>query len=380
MSRGQKLHLFQKRFFNIVKNALPGLAPYNQIQKLENTEKFDPICIEVLVFLRSRKGYFIKSIRMCDRYKVSLFAVDVACEAFDYLMVRSSEQMALLILRHLISQKSNLSSDNKMLLEEIGTDLSSLLLTLRWPQLVDRKEYQKIRGTNVQPPKSKNKLEKRKEPGKKKKIESQKPYRSIKLFQKVESGYNLFVYLRKNKVCLSSAENDDWTNESFLGTLNAKGIAKQESTDNRFNNQLLSGKLDVLIIQKSQLFPDYEELIERIFFPVLKKNIRPKLKHSRRTIVQVKSHGKKVGLNMTVQKFLEIRSATIISNEGAVAEIVIENEALKNRALLLLEKFFTPSEDYLKIVEDDPMVSDAILMLIRKTQRVFRGNKTLPYR
>jgi len=83
---------------------------------------------------------------------------------------------------------------------------------------------------------------------------------------------------------------------------------------------------------------------------------------------------------MTVQKFLEIRSATIISNEGAVAEIVIENEALKNRALLLLEKFFTPSEDYLKIVEDDPMVSDAILMLIRKTQRVFRGNRTLPYR
>ena len=363
MKKGQKLVLFQKHFFTTFRASLQGLEPFGQWKNAHESEELDSTYIEALLFLRDRKKDFVRYIRTCDHHRVGLLEVNIACEAFDYLMVISSQPMALSILKYLMDIHFKNSSDTKQSLEAIGLKLSDILLRLNWPQVFTESKRLKAAKNNF-----------------KKKRKLKKPYDAVKLFHKVEGGHNLFVYLKGKSVFLGVVEEDDLRDQRYIGTLNVIGLLRHERSRQTSKRQDISDPFTVRIVQKGSKFHLSETLVENRFLPLLKEAIQSSTSRSKKSIVEIKGNGENVRLSMTTKKFLRMKSATIISKGVSIAEVIIENAMEEENASSLFRKFFTYSKEYSKSIQDELTIHDAVTMLVRKTHRVLRKVPVIPTR
>lgn len=140
----QKLELFQKYFFEIVRTKLIDLPPYctNDFSLHDHSQNIDPIYTNLLLSIRKRREYCEQYIQRCENHYIGLLQIDIAREAFDYLMVASSEWMVLAILQNLVSNNRKVFASSNIVCatEEIMVILADTLITIRWPELFE--EYQ----------------------------------------------------------------------------------------------------------------------------------------------------------------------------------------------------------------------------------------------
>ena len=133
----QKFALFQKHFFEIIREKLVELPPYYpDSPSLAGIQNVDPVSMDLLLSIRKEREYCEQYIQKCENHYVGLLQIDIAREAFDYLMIISSEGMTLVILQNLISQnKKMFDSLNKVdAPKEIMIMLADTLLTIHWPE------------------------------------------------------------------------------------------------------------------------------------------------------------------------------------------------------------------------------------------------------
>ncbi|MEL6814955.1 MAG: hypothetical protein AAFP03_09095 [Cyanobacteria bacterium J06598_3] len=193
LDEGQRLKLFHQHFLSIVKRSIPDLdIDAIDFQKRGNAV-YEPIQLKSLNLLTRGKGDFEKHMRTASGETTEL-EIKIACEALTYITVASSRAIFMLISEHLIlhSRGFSYSIHDSRFPRELCFKIASLLASVDWTE-----SFTRLSG--MRPPQIQEK--------RKSKVNVSIVSLPGELFERIEEGNNLVLYLVKEKMFLGMPDS-----------------------------------------------------------------------------------------------------------------------------------------------------------------------------
>ena len=355
---GERLELFQKYFLNIIKKSIPELDIHAIDRKSKQDDVYSSVQVKSLNLLRRKQDVFARHIRAVSEESTEL-EIKIACEALAYILVMSSRPIFMLISKHLILRRKNLSysTDDPQFPKELCLEISNLLASVDWTE-----SFARLSG--FQPVQMLQGKDERKKV--KKKQNTISVVRTYKRKSEEIEGSHLFVYLLQEKVFIDKPNSLDDKERELIGFIRTKEMLMHGRQMQKRKEDIRCASSSIRVFRRHYRFALLKDSIEGNFLPFLRDVIRGKLS-SKKPIISVKSRFGRLRLSDHLEDFLMSGRTQIMSGNDAIATVTIDTLTESRYAdKYLLKNFLIRSDRYNANRRKYPTMQAAVLRLIHK--------------